>query len=204
MERRELPTHLHVEDKLIAGLTIRQVLFLCVGVSVGYSLWLHLAGITVAVATWLTHTSSLAMFASLAQVARLVISAGPVLLMVICVLVRPADRPLEDWLLVTLRYLSLPKTAVWRSSAHDAMLQATLASTSQHRMTREPEQGALDADDEGMEWSDADGSLDKDDAEDDAEDDVNEDTGDVRGDTPEVMNVARDGPRRTQHAQGGW
>ena len=107
MERRELPTHLHVEDKLIAGLTVRQVLFLSVGVSVGYSLWLHLA--------WLAHVPALAHVAALTALLRVALAALPVLAMTICILVRPAGRPLEDWLPVVLRYAVLPKAAVWRS-----------------------------------------------------------------------------------------
>lgn len=107
MERHELPTHLHVDDKLIAGLTVRQVLFLSVGVSVGYSLWLHL--------TWLAQVSPLARFAVLAALVRLALAASPVIAMAICILIRPADRPLEDWLPVALRYVILPKAAVWQS-----------------------------------------------------------------------------------------
>lgn len=108
MKRREIPTHLHVEDKLIAGLTVRQVLFLSVGVSVGYSLWLHLA--------WLAHVPALAHVAALTALLRVALAALPVLAMTICVLVRPAGRPLEDWLPVVLRYAVLPKAAVWRSA----------------------------------------------------------------------------------------
>jgi len=155
MERRELPTHLHVEDKLIAGLTIRQVLFLCVGVSVGYSLWLHLAGVATATAIWLVHTSSLARLAPLAQVARLIVSALPVLLMVICVLVRPADRPLEDWLLVALRYLSLPKAAVWRSSMRAAMFHEDSVDARGAVMASEDEHDVSADDEAWTSWNDA-------------------------------------------------
>jgi len=155
MERRELPTHLHVEDKLIAGLTIRQVLFLCVGVSVGYSLWLHLSGVATATSIWLVHTPSLAGLAPLAQVARLVVSALPVLLMVICVLVRPADRPLEDWLLIALRYLSLPKAAVWRSSTRAAMFHEDSVDV-RGAVTASEDEHDVSADDEAWtSWNDA-------------------------------------------------
>lgn len=193
MERRELPTHLHVEDKLIAGLTIRQVLFLCVGVSVGYSLWLHLAGVATAIATWLAHTPSLAMVAPLAQVARLVVSALPILLMVICVLVRPADRPLEDWLLVVLRYVSLPKAAVWRTSAQVATLQEnTTNARGSHLPSSIPnrEQGERDAEDDWddqKEWSTVQDARDSD-----------------PENTPGASISVGDDERRARHMQGGW
>ncbi len=112
-DRRELPTHLHVEDKLIAGLTVRQVLILSVGLSLGYSLWLRLAGLP----AWLPHLLSLpsqGVIVHLATGLRFLLGALPVVLAAACALLRPADRPLEDWAFVALRYLSLPKAAVWR------------------------------------------------------------------------------------------
>ena len=35
----ELPTHLQVEDQLVAGLTARQLLRLMLGASLAYSVW---------------------------------------------------------------------------------------------------------------------------------------------------------------------
>jgi hypothetical protein len=120
-DRRELPTHLHVEDKLIAGLTVRQVLILSVGLSLGYSLWLRLAGLP----AWLPHLlsqPSQGLIVHLATGLRFLFGALPVVLAAACALFRPADRPLEDWAFIALRYLSLPKAAVWRplppSSGH--------------------------------------------------------------------------------------
>lgn len=119
MDRHELPTHLHVEDKLIAGLTVRQVLFLSVGLSVGYSLWLHVSSMAAHLSLVLAHRPRFAWLAPAPELCCLVLSALPVLVMVICILVRPAERPLEDWLLVALRYATLPKRAVWRPIAAD-------------------------------------------------------------------------------------
>ena len=194
MERRELPTHLHVEDKLIAGLTIRQVLFLCVGVSVGYSLWLHLAGVATAASVWLAHTPSLAMVAPLAQVVRLLVSALPVLLMVLFVLVRPADRPLEEWLLVALRYVSLPKAAVWRSSARVALLHEDSADAQgTPRAPRPADDERGDAGAEEEEWTEWSGAQ-------DAAETVEAASAYTQGN----MSNAGNGQRRSQHAQGGW
>lgn len=101
MDRHELPTHLHVEDKLLGGLTVRQVLYLSVGLSVGYGLWGHL--------TWL------ARFGGLGVVAHVVFSAVPAACALLVGICHPGGRPLEEWLLVALRYATLPKIAVWRA-----------------------------------------------------------------------------------------
>ena len=39
LRRHEIPTHLDVEDRLVLGLTIRQILYLLIGGGLGYSLW---------------------------------------------------------------------------------------------------------------------------------------------------------------------
>jgi len=93
MERHEIPTHLSVEDKAFAGLTMRQLMTAAVGLGLAYGavseppfplpLRLGAAGLVLAavalVALW-----------------------------------RPAGRPLEDWAFVLLRYWAVPRIAVWR------------------------------------------------------------------------------------------
>jgi hypothetical protein len=93
MDRHEIPTHLSVEDKAFAGLTMRQLMTAAVGLALAYgavseppfplSLRLIAAGLVLA---------AVALFA----------------------LWRPAGRPLEDWAFVLLRYWSIPRIAVWR------------------------------------------------------------------------------------------
>ena len=38
-QRHEIPTHLNVEDKAFYGLSVRQVMYLTVGISGAYALW---------------------------------------------------------------------------------------------------------------------------------------------------------------------
>src|SRR4051794_24160728 len=47
--RHEIPTHLNVEDKAFAGLSVRQVMNLIVGVSTAYSIWNAWPGLPLAV-----------------------------------------------------------------------------------------------------------------------------------------------------------
>lgn len=121
--RHELPTHLQVEDRLIAGLTVRQTLLLSAGLSVSYSLWRHLAGLQLSIQAALAPAHVAGLTALLALAARLALAALPAGAFALVALARPADRPLEEWVVITLRYLTLPKTLVWRSAGsvrHDA------------------------------------------------------------------------------------
>lgn len=124
--RHELPTHLHVEDRLIAGLTVRQTLMLSAGVSLSYSLWQQLAGPQLGIqATFAQiagqqagHVAGVA--ALLSVLVRVALAALPAGAFALLALARPADRPLEEWVVITLRYATLPKTLVWRSDRADS------------------------------------------------------------------------------------
>ena len=92
MNRHEIPTHLNVEDKAFAGLTMRQLLTAAVGLGLAYG-----------AASELPLPMPLRM------------TAAGVLLMAVALLAlwRPGDRPLEDWAFVLLRYWAVPRVAVW-------------------------------------------------------------------------------------------
>jgi hypothetical protein len=106
MNRHEIPTHLEVEDKILGTLTVRQMLFLTVGVSVGYALWGALAHVpAVGHASW-----------HVPLMLRAAIALLPVVASLLLALAHPGGRPLEEWLLTRLRYATLPKVSVWRAS----------------------------------------------------------------------------------------
>ncbi len=93
MNRYEIPTHLNVEDKAFAGLTMRQLLTAAVGLALSYGA---------------------ASEPALPMPVRLV-AAGVILLAVaLLALWRPAGRPLEDWAFVLLRFWAIPRISVWR------------------------------------------------------------------------------------------
>ena len=93
----ELPTHLQVEDALIAGLTARQLLRLVIGVSLAYGMWDQVV--------WLPPEVRLALAAVLAVIG------------ILFALLRPGGRPLDQWLLVGLLFVVLPRRLVWRPGA---------------------------------------------------------------------------------------
>lgn len=165
--RHELPTHLQVEDRLIAGLTVRQTLLLSAGLSVSYSLWRHLAGLQLSIQTALAPAHMTGLIALVALAVRLALAALPAGAFALVALARPADRPLEEWGVITLRYLTLPKTLIWRSAGftwRDASPTPALRlASTQRELTRQT--------------SGIDGPDDDDDDDEEPDDDVPEDGG---------------------------
>lgn len=90
----EVPTHLNVEDKVAFGLTVRQFLYMLVGSSAAYTLWDQSAGLG----------TPLRFFAA-------ALCFG---LTVAFALLRPADRPLEEWLVAALVFAATPRSSTWQ------------------------------------------------------------------------------------------
>jgi hypothetical protein len=101
VQRHEIPTHLDVEDKLLLGLTVRQVLIILLGCAIGYSLW-HALG----TAHWPT-------------LLRFLLSVIPALVAVVLAVLKPAGRPLELWVIIWLRYQAQPHIYTWRPVAEE-------------------------------------------------------------------------------------
>src|SRR6266851_7975219 len=93
----ELPTHLQVEDQLIAGLTARQLLRLMIGASVGYGMWDQVS--------WLP------------QELRLTLALVLAVIGVLFALLQPGGRPLDQWLLAGVLFIVLPRRLIWRPGA---------------------------------------------------------------------------------------
>jgi hypothetical protein len=105
VQAHQVPTHMNMPDKLVFGLTAKQLLITLVGGSAGYDIWIHL--------------HILLAYGLLGLLARLALSLIPAAMALSFALVTVAGRPLETWALVWLRYLSQPKTYVWRSIRFD-------------------------------------------------------------------------------------
>ena len=97
--RHEIPTHLNVEDKALYGLSVRQVMYLTSGCSLGYGLWNHAAYLPIEV--------------------RAAGAAGCALVALIFALVRPHGRGLEEWAFVVLRFAAVPRVSGWRPREPD-------------------------------------------------------------------------------------
>ena len=92
----ELPTHLQVEDQLIAGLTARQLLRLVIGASLAYGVWDQVP--------WLPQELRLALAGALAATGLLF------------AVLQPGGRSLDEWLLAAVLFVALPRQLVWRPS----------------------------------------------------------------------------------------
>lgn len=97
--RHEIPTHLNVEDKAYYGFSARQVMYLIVGLSIGYSIWNQLAGLPAPI--------------------RITLIAVCVAVAVIFALVRPHGRSLDEWAFVAFHYVAAPKLSIWRPREPD-------------------------------------------------------------------------------------
>ncbi|MPZ49983.1 MAG: hypothetical protein GEU75_11930 [Dehalococcoidia bacterium] len=93
MNRHEIPTHLNVEDKAFAGLTMRQLMTVAMGLGLAYGA-----------------SNQLPLPMPLPVMAAAVVLAAVAL----AALWRPAGRPVEDWAFVLLRFWAIPRVAVWR------------------------------------------------------------------------------------------
>ena len=104
MNRHEIPTHLNVEDKAFAGLTMRQLMTVAVGLGLAYG---AASGLPLPVP------------------AQAAIAAAVLAAVAVVALWRPAGRPFEDWAFVLLRYSAIPRLAVWRTRRLDIRQAAT-------------------------------------------------------------------------------
>jgi hypothetical protein len=102
---------MNLPDKVVFGLTARQLLLLLIGCSLGYNLWLHL-GVLEALALP-------------GQAIRLALALVPAALAATLALISVADRPLEVWFLVLVRYWQRPRVYLWRSPRMSIQQQRT-------------------------------------------------------------------------------
>ena len=103
-----VPTHLNLPDQVLTlwsfSLSARQLLLLLVGAGLGGTVWQHLA--------------PLGRDALVGQALRLLVALLPFLLLAVLASYQYADRYLEVWLVVLVRYQLRPKRYVWRSIRH--------------------------------------------------------------------------------------
>jgi hypothetical protein len=104
-----VPTHLNMPDQVLSvwslSLSARQLLLLLVGCGLGGTVWQHLAA--------LGHNGEPF------EILRFLLSLPPFLLALLLAWYRYADRYLEVWLVVLMRYQFRPKRYLWRSIRHD-------------------------------------------------------------------------------------
>ena len=106
-----VPTHIRTPEQLltVAGvsLSVRQFLFIIVGIAVSYRVWLALAGLS----AW-----------TLFLVVRWILTCTPGLVAFTFAFGRLAGRDLALWCLVILRFYLRPRRFVWQSVRfHEAL-----------------------------------------------------------------------------------
>jgi hypothetical protein len=110
---------LHVEDKLIQygplALSLRQAFVLILFGCIALDIWKGLL--------WL----------QLSETLRYALTALPLILALVVAFARFADRSVENWVLVLLRYWSLPKIYVWQRLPHPSPVAV---SPTEHRSPR--------------------------------------------------------------------
>jgi hypothetical protein len=92
----EIPTHLQVEDVLIAGLTPRQLVRLLAGASIAYGIWDQ---------AMLLPLGARAVAAGLVALGALVVA-----------LFQPGGRPIDQWIFAAVFYALLPHRWIWRTT----------------------------------------------------------------------------------------
>lgn len=126
--RHEIPTHLDVEDRVLLGLTLRQVMFLMVGCAAAYGLWVQ--------------------WPQLPLAPRCALAVGCLALAAVVALTRPGGRALEEWGVATVRYATVPKAAVWRPcpplSSPSSRATRWLSAHTSARLGRDGGEGAGD------------------------------------------------------------
>jgi len=123
----ELPTHLQVEDVLLAGLTARQLLRLMIGASLAYGLWDQAVSLPVPIR---------------AGLAVVLATAG-----VLLALFQPGGRPLDQWVLAALLFALLPRRLVWRPGEPD-IHKSSQPQSGWAELTPQPEWVGLEATDD--------------------------------------------------------
>lgn len=106
MKKEEFPTFLNEQPTVVFGRTTRELLLFAIGISCGYLLWQDISGPAALGVVGLT-------------ILRVICALIPVLLAAIVALVKIATRPLEEWAVISLSYLVLPKVYIYMPQGDD-------------------------------------------------------------------------------------
>lgn len=99
MKKEEFPTFLNEQPTVVFGRTARELLVFVAGVLLGYVVWSSMADLVPGPA-WMVFTG--------------IMTAVPIVISVIVALFPVAQRPLEEWFLVLLFYVAVPKVYLYK------------------------------------------------------------------------------------------
>lgn len=106
MKKEEFPTFLNEQPTVVFGRTTRELLVIAIGLSCGYLLWQDITGPTALGTIGL-------------NVLRITCGLIPVALAAVMAFVRVSTRPLEEWVVIGLSYLVLPKVYLYIPSGDE-------------------------------------------------------------------------------------
>src|SRR5690242_3204943 len=100
MKKEEFPTFLNQRPAIVFGRTGRELIIITIGLTVGYLVWQNIS-------------SSLTSSPPLTAAIRLIIAALFVAGALVVAFIKIATRPLEEWALVWVFYLFIPKVFIY-------------------------------------------------------------------------------------------
>jgi hypothetical protein len=104
MKKEEFPTFLNEQPKVIFGRTGRELLIMACGIIGGYTLWGNIHHL-MKDPWW--------------SVVSLVLAILPALFALVIALMPVADRPLEEWAICWLLYISMPRSYLYKPQEED-------------------------------------------------------------------------------------
>jgi hypothetical protein len=128
MKKEEFPTFLNQRPAIVFGRTGRELIIITIGLSLGYLSWLHIS-------------SSLTSNPALTAAIKLIIGAICVAGAAVVAFIKIATRPLEEWALVWVFYLFIPKVFIYMTPE-----DTSLDNTSQKEKEREKDRGRREED----------------------------------------------------------
>lgn len=111
MKKKEFPTFLNQRPAIVFGRTGRELLILAIGLSLGYLSWLKISS---------SLTSSLLLTDAIKTIIAALFVAGAL----VVTFIKIATRPLEEWALVWVFYLFIPKVFIYMP-AEESVLPET-------------------------------------------------------------------------------
>jgi hypothetical protein len=100
MKKEEFPTFLNQRPAIVFGRTGRELIIITIGLSLGYLAWLNISS---------SLTSSPALTAAIKLFVAALFVAGAL----VVAFIKIATRPLEEWALVWVFYLLIPKVFIY-------------------------------------------------------------------------------------------
>jgi K+-transporting ATPase A subunit len=123
MKKEEFPTFLNQRPAIVFGRTGRELIIITIGLSLGYLAWLNISS---------SLTNSPALTAAIKLIIAALLLAGAL----VVAFIKIATRPLEEWALVWVFYLFVPKVFIYMPAE-----ESVLPETNDKEKEREKVQG---------------------------------------------------------------